>query len=70
MFYLALLRHIGCTTENHTLARLVGDEGAFGGHLAPLSGAAAGEYMRSTLGFLTAGQFPLGKVRMLGRMAA
>src|SRR5215213_6724932 len=29
VYYLALLRHIGCTADNHELAGLVGDERAF-----------------------------------------
>jgi HD-GYP domain-containing protein (c-di-GMP phosphodiesterase class II) len=70
VFYLALLRHIGCTTESQALAGLVGDEVALGGRLAPLSGAKGSQFMAAILGFATAGKPPVAKARTVGRMAA
>src|SRR5207248_10685910 len=45
-FYLALLRHIGCTTENQGLAELVGgDEIGLSATLNPMSGATGPQYI-------------------------
>jgi HD-GYP domain-containing protein (c-di-GMP phosphodiesterase class II) len=68
-FFLALLRHIGCTTENHELAALVGDEVALSSALNPLSGAKGSEYLAAIFRFATAGMGPLDRVRFLGRFA-
>jgi hypothetical protein len=54
-FYVSLLRHIGCTTENHALADLVGDEVALSATLNPLSGATGPEYIGAFVKFATAG---------------
>jgi HD-GYP domain-containing protein (c-di-GMP phosphodiesterase class II) len=70
-YYLALLRHIGCTTENQGLAELVGgDEVALSGALNPLSGAKATEYLGAFLRHATAGRSLPDKVRATGRMVA
>jgi HD-GYP domain-containing protein (c-di-GMP phosphodiesterase class II) len=67
-YYLALLRHIGCTSENDGLAALVGDEIRFSGSIDHLSGARAGEYMAAFLRFVTAGKPPLAKVSATARL--
>jgi HD-GYP domain-containing protein (c-di-GMP phosphodiesterase class II) len=69
-YYLALLRHIGCTTEREALAGLVGDEIALGADLDPLTGAKASEYVAAFAHFVTAGGGPLDKARAIGRLAA
>ena len=59
-FFVALLRHIGCTTENQALAALVGgDEVGLSAQLNPLSGATGTEYVGAFLRFATAGRSPL-----------
>jgi HD-GYP domain-containing protein (c-di-GMP phosphodiesterase class II) len=69
-FYVALLRHIGCTTENQALAHLVGDEVALSGALNPLTGATGPEYIGAFVRFATAGRSRLDQARAVGRIAA
>jgi HD-GYP domain-containing protein (c-di-GMP phosphodiesterase class II) len=69
VYYLALLRHIGCTTGNAGLAAMVGDEIRLGGELAPLSGAKGSEYVAAFARFVTSGKPPLARVAALGRLA-
>ena len=70
-FYVSLLRHIGCTTENQALADLVGgDEVELSGLLNPLSGATGPEYLGAFLRYATSGRPVLEKVRATGRMAS
>jgi HD-GYP domain-containing protein (c-di-GMP phosphodiesterase class II) len=68
-FYVSLLRHIGCTTENHALADLVGDEVALSAAVNPLSGATGPEYIGAFVKFATAGRSPAGQARAVGRIA-
>jgi HD-GYP domain-containing protein (c-di-GMP phosphodiesterase class II) len=68
-YYLALLRHIGCTTENDGLAAMVGDEIRLSGELAPISGAKGYEYIAAFARFVTAGKPPLARVAALARLA-
>jgi HD-GYP domain-containing protein (c-di-GMP phosphodiesterase class II) len=67
-YYLALLRHIGCTTERDGLAGMVGDEIDLGAVLDPLSGAKSSEYMAAFLRFVTTGRGPVDKARAVGRL--
>src|SRR3989440_3190446 len=70
-FYVSLLRHIGCTTENQALADLVGgDEVELSGLLNPLSGATGPEYLGAFLRYAASGRPVLEKVRATGRMAS
>jgi HD-GYP domain-containing protein (c-di-GMP phosphodiesterase class II) len=70
-FFVALLRHIGCTTENQALAELVGgDEVGLSAELNPLSGAKGSEYVGAFLRFATAGRSPLDRVRAAGRLVS
>src|SRR4051794_33452605 len=57
--HLALLRHIGCTTENDGLARIAGDEIRLSARLAPLSGGSGSTYMREILRAAIEGRSPL-----------
>ncbi len=66
---LALLRHIGCTTETHGLAAAVGDEVALSAELAPMSGAKASEYVGGFIRFVTAGRPPAARVRAMAKLA-
>jgi len=68
-FFVALLRHIGCTTENDSLGALVGDEVALSAELNPLTGAKGSEYLAAFFRFATAGRSPADKVRIGGRLA-
>src|SRR5207302_1709501 len=70
-FYVALLRHIGCTTENQGLAEFVsGDEVALSARLNPLTGAKVTEYIGAFYRYATAGKAPLDKARAVARFAA
>ena len=67
-YYLALLRHIGCTTERDGLAAMVGDEIALGASLDSLSGAKATEFMAAFFRFVTADKGPAGKAKAVARL--
>src|SRR5690349_354783 len=70
-FYVALLRHIGCTTENQGLAELVGgDEIGLSATLNPLSGSTGPQYLGAFLRYATTGRPVLEKVRATGRLVA
>jgi HD-GYP domain-containing protein (c-di-GMP phosphodiesterase class II) len=69
-FYVALLRHIGCTTGNDALADLVGDEVQLNATLNPLIGATGPGYIAGFVRFATAGRSPLDQARAVGRIAA
>ena len=70
-FYVALLRHIGCTTDNHGLAELVGgDEVELSARLNPLSGGTAPQYLGAFVRYATEGRPVLAKVRATGRIVA
>ncbi len=68
-YFVALLRHIGCTVENDGLAALVGDEIAFSAEVDALSGAKGSEYIAAFARFATVGKPPIERVRALGRLA-
>jgi HD-GYP domain-containing protein (c-di-GMP phosphodiesterase class II) len=67
-YYLALLRHIGCTSERDGLAAMVGDEIALGTELNPLSGAKSSEYIAAFLRFVTVGKPLAAKARALAHL--
>src|SRR2546423_2587409 len=70
-FYVALLRHIGCTTENDSLAGLVGgDEVELSAQLNALSGGTGPQYLGAFLRYATQGRPVLEKVRATGRVVA
>jgi HD-GYP domain-containing protein (c-di-GMP phosphodiesterase class II) len=51
VYYVALLRYLGCTADAHESALLTGgDEIAFRASVAPVYGAPMGEFMRGVLG--------------------
>jgi hypothetical protein len=68
-YWVALLRHIGCTAGSHDFAALVGDElafrGALGGEDFTDQRVLLGHVLR-TMG----GDSPLGRLRALTRVAA
>src|SRR5689334_2979390 len=68
VYYVALLRHIGCTAGSHEFAAVVGDEVAFRGSLGRAE-FSRGEMMRHVLRAVVADEPPLGKLRALGRLA-
>lgn len=70
VFSLALLRHIGCTTENDGLARLVGDEIRFSRAVTSLSGSSTAAYVGAALRVALADGGPADKVRATARFAA
>jgi HD-GYP domain-containing protein (c-di-GMP phosphodiesterase class II) len=67
-YHLALLRHIGCTTERDGLAAMVGDEIGLGAKLDPLSGAKGSEYMGAFVRFVIAGKPALAKARAMAQL--
>jgi HD-GYP domain-containing protein (c-di-GMP phosphodiesterase class II) len=69
-FHVALLRHIGCTTENAALAQLVGDEVAFGRRLNRLSGARTSDYMVAVVRSVTEDRTPIERIRAGGRLVS
>jgi HD-GYP domain-containing protein (c-di-GMP phosphodiesterase class II) len=66
---LALLRHIGCTTENDSLAALAGDEIRLAARLAPLSGSKSSDYIRAIARLATEGRSPFDAALTLARVA-
>jgi HD-GYP domain-containing protein (c-di-GMP phosphodiesterase class II) len=70
VYYVALLRHVGCTAENHSFAEIVGDEIGFRAGAAPLeatSPRALGGYM---LGHLFRTRGLVGTAAKLASMVA
>jgi HD-GYP domain-containing protein (c-di-GMP phosphodiesterase class II) len=66
VYYLALLRFIGCTSDAHEEAEYSGgDEIAHRAKLAPLLGGEAPEFLRYMLGDFAAGSSPLTRVRLV-----
>jgi HD-GYP domain-containing protein (c-di-GMP phosphodiesterase class II) len=67
-FYLALLRHIGCTAGSHEYAALFGDEIEMRSGMTRVE-LSRGKVMRHMLRTLLADTSPAGKVRALRRLA-
>jgi len=70
VFYLTLLRHIGCTTESASVARWFGDEIRLAGELTAMTGSSTNEYLWAIGKFAVTGRSPVGAGRALGRAAA
>jgi HD-GYP domain-containing protein (c-di-GMP phosphodiesterase class II) len=68
-YYLALLRHIGCTAGNQEFAAMVGDERAFRAGMRGIDPSAARELMpyllRTVVGSQPLGRRPLALLRLL-----
>ncbi|MBJ7600476.1 MAG: hypothetical protein DLM67_17615 [Candidatus Nephthysia bennettiae] len=59
VYYVALLRYLGCTADAYETARLVGgDDIGFRSAVAPVYGAATPDFMRSVVPKLAGGQAP------------
>jgi HD-GYP domain-containing protein (c-di-GMP phosphodiesterase class II) len=69
VYWVALLRHVGCTAGSHEMAALLGDEIAFHSSLTEAEWS-TGEMLRAFVGAVTRDEAPLGKLRALGRFAA
>jgi HD-GYP domain-containing protein (c-di-GMP phosphodiesterase class II) len=67
LFYLTLLRHIGCTTDNSDLAKAFGDEVRLAGALGPLTGGSAAEYLAVMARFAVAAKPPVAAARAAAR---
>src|SRR4051794_22323839 len=68
-YWVAMLRHIGCTAGSHEFAALVGDEIAFRGGMGDIDFSDR----RALLGYVVrslGGDSPIGRVRALARFAA
>src|SRR4051794_6414868 len=68
-YWVAMLRHIGCTAGSHEFAVLVGDEIAFRGGMGDLDFSDR----RALLGYVMralGGDSPIGRARALARFAA
>src|SRR3954451_16925436 len=70
VFYVALLRHVGCTAENPAFAEIVGDEIAFRLTVGPLEATSPRVFGTHTLRHLVATRGLLGTAAKLARMAA
>lgn len=55
VYYVALLRFLGCTADAHETAALTGDDIAFRAAVAPVFGAGMPEFMRGVAGSIGAG---------------
>lgn len=67
VYYVALLRFLGCTADAHETAAITGDDIAFRAAVAPVYGAPVPEFMRGVLPSLGAGASP---PRRAARLAA
>lgn len=67
VYYLALLRYLGCTAFSHEMAAIVQDDNAMRGLLAPVDGRPAPEVLRTAIGGLDRASGPVARVRAVGR---
>ena len=71
VFYVALLRFLGCTADAHEAAQLVGgDEIAFRATVAPVLGGAPREFATHVLPTVGAGVSPLRRARLVAGVMA
>ena len=71
VYYVALLRFLGCTADAHEWGALVGgDEIAVRAAIAPVLGAGPGEFLPRVLPTIGAGQPPLRRARLVAGMMA
>jgi HD-GYP domain-containing protein (c-di-GMP phosphodiesterase class II)/DNA-binding CsgD family transcriptional regulator len=69
VFYVALLRFLGCTADAHEFAAMVGgDDIAVRAAIAPVLGGSPGDFMSSVLPPIGQGQPPLRRIRLLAAM--
>jgi HD-GYP domain-containing protein (c-di-GMP phosphodiesterase class II) len=67
VYYLALLRYLGCTAFAHELAGIVRDDNAMRGLLAPVDGRPATEILRTAIGGLDRENGVLARAQAVGR---
>ncbi|MGN6565778.1 MAG: HD domain-containing phosphohydrolase [Thermomicrobiales bacterium] len=68
VYYVALLRFLGCTADAHETAAIVGgDELAFRAMIAPVLGAAQHELLARAVTYLGRDQGPLQRAQIVGR---
>jgi HD-GYP domain-containing protein (c-di-GMP phosphodiesterase class II) len=67
VYYLALLRYLGCTAFAHELAGIVQDDNAMRGLLAPVDGRPAPEILRTAIRGLDRSSGPVARLRAVGR---
>lgn len=65
LFYVALLRHIGCTAFSHEEGIVVGDDNAMRGEFTGIDSSNAAEVAATAFRTFGAGTGPLGRVRTL-----
>lgn len=71
VFYVALLRFLGCTADAHEFAALVGgDDIGVRKAIAPVLGGSGQEFARQVMPKIGGGQNPLRRARLLTRMMA
>lgn len=71
VYYVALLRFLGCTADAHEAARMAGgDEIALRAAIAPVLGGAPREFMTQVMPAIGAGQGPVGRARLITGMMA
>src|SRR5262245_45130756 len=70
VFYLALLRHVGCTAESDLAAHYLGDELAFRSGAITMDFTKPSAMMPYILRTVGAGQGPFGRARQVGRLMA
>jgi HD-GYP domain-containing protein (c-di-GMP phosphodiesterase class II) len=69
-WYVALLRHVGCTADSHVFGALVGDEIAFRAGATRVDVTSPAALVPYLIGHLVRTTGPLGAAARLGRMAA
>jgi HD-GYP domain-containing protein (c-di-GMP phosphodiesterase class II) len=67
VYYLALLRYLGCTAFSHEMAAVVQDDNAMRGLLAPVDGRPAPEVLRTAMRGLDRASGPVARVRAVSR---
>ncbi len=71
VYYVALLRFLGCTADAFEAAAMVGgDEIAIRAAIAPVLGGSSGDFAANVLPRIGQGLSPLRRARLLGRMMA
>jgi HD-GYP domain-containing protein (c-di-GMP phosphodiesterase class II) len=67
VYYLSLLRYLGCTAFAHELAAVVQDDNAMRGLLAPVDGRPVPEVLRTAIRGLDRASGPVARARAVGR---
>ncbi len=70
VYYLALLRYLGCTAFSHEMAGIVRDDNAMRGLLAPVDGRPPTDIVRTAIRGLDRGYGPIARAQAIGRFIA